>query len=300
MWFKNLMIYRLPAPWGIALAALIEQLKRGLFVPCGSQDPLTRGWVPPRGEDLVHTVNGQWLLMLAVEQRLLPANVVNREVMKRAEALAKDQGYLPGRKSLRELKDRVTEEFLPKAFTSLRKTPVWIDPVRGWLGVDASSLSKTEEALEHLRSCLDEFPLSLVQTNQAPVPAMANWLAGEAPSGFTIDRDCELKSVDEQKAAVAYKRHPLGDEAADEVKAHLVAGKLPTRLAMTWDDRISFVLTGKGEIKRLTFLDVLKESAQDGIENAEEIFDAEFALMTGEFSRFIPALVEAMGGEREV
>ncbi len=298
MWFKNLQLYRLPAPWKLDLAALLEQLARGRFVPCGSQDPLTRGWVPPRGEELVHSVNGQWLLMLAVEQRLLPSSVVNQEVQERAGKIAAEQGYPPGRKALRELKDRVTEEFLPRAFTHRRKTPLWIDPVNGWLGVDATSLTKAEEVLEHLRQCLDEFPLALVQTQMSPTAAMADWLAGgDAPSGFTVDRDCELKSVDEEKAAVAYKRHPLGDEVADEIKAHLVAGKLPTRLALTWDDRISFVLTEKGEIKRLAFLDVLKEDV-DGIENAEEIFDAELTLMTGEFARFIPALLEALGGER--
>lgn len=299
MWFKNLQLYRLPAPWKLELAALVEQLARGRFVPCGSQDPMTRGWVPPRGGELVHSVGGQWLLMLAVEQRLLPSSVVNQEVQERAEKIALEQGYPPGRKALRDLKDRVTEELLPRAFTRRRKTPVWIDPVHGWLGVDAASLQKAEEALEHLRQCLDDFPLALVQTQMSPTAAMADWLAGgDAPAGFTVDRDCELKAMDDEKAAVRYVRHPLGDEVGAEIKAHLTAGKLPTRLALTWDDRISFVLTEKGEIKRLAFLDVLQENAEQGAENAEEIFDAEFAMMTGEFARFIPALVDALGGER--
>lgn len=300
MWFKNLQLYRLPAPWKLELATLIEQLGRGVFRPCGSQDPMTRGWVPPRGGELVHSIGGQWLLMLAVEQRLLPSSVVNQEVQERAEKMAIEQGYPPGRKALRDLKDRVTEELLPRAFTRRRKTPVWIDPANGWLGVDAASLVKAEEALEHLRQCLDDFPLALVQTQMSPTAAMADWLAGgDAPAGFTVDRDCELKAMDDEKAAVRYVRHPLGDEVGAEIKAHLTAGKLPTRLALTWDDRISFVLTEKGEIKRLAFLDVLKEDAEQGIDNAEEIFDAEFALMTGEFARFIPSLLEALGGERE-
>jgi recombination associated protein RdgC len=77
----------------------------------------------------------------------------------------------------------------------------------------------------------------------------------------------------------------------------LQAGKYPTRLALTFDDRLSFILTEKGEIKRLEFLDVVKESLE-GVENVEEIFDADFALMTGEFVRFLPALIEALGGEK--
>ncbi|MDR3324047.1 MAG: recombination-associated protein RdgC [Zoogloeaceae bacterium] len=303
MWFKNLQLYRLPAPWNISRETLNAQLEGGRFHPCASQEPLSRGWVAPRAEDgeaLVHSVGGQWLLTLAVEQRLLPSSVVNQEVSERAEKLALEQGYPPGRKARRDMKERVTEEFLPRAFTRRRTTAVWIDPRNGWLGVDAPSLIKAEEALEHLRQCLDDLPLTLVQTQQSPVSVMADCLvSGDAPAGFTVDRDCELKSVDEEKAAVRYVHHPLeGDHIGEEIRAHISNGKFPTRLALTWDNRISFVLTEKGEIKRLAFLDVLKENVEQGVENAEELFEAEFALMSGEFVRFIPALLEALGGER--
>ena len=102
----------------------------------------------------------------------------------------------------------------------------------------------------------------------------------------------------EEKAAVRYVRHPLdGDEISGEIKAHLASGKMPTKLALTWDDRISFVLGEKMEIKRLAFLDLLKEQAEKDAEHADEQFDADFALMTGEFARFLPQLVEALGGE---
>ena len=124
---------------------------------------------------------------------------------------------------------------------------------------------------------------------------MADWLAsGEGPACFTIDRDCELKAVGEEKAAVRYVRHPL--EGSD-IKDHLAGGKLPTRLALSWNDRISFILTEKLEIKRLTFLDLLKEEAEKNAEVAAEQFDADFALMTGELARFLPDLMEALGGE---
>jgi recombination associated protein RdgC len=106
--------------------------------------------------------------------------------------------------------------------------------------------------------------------------------------------DCELKSVTEEKAAVRYVRHSLDGE---EIKAHLTEGKLPTKLALTFDDRVSFLLTEKGEIKRLQFLDVVKEEADGSGESAQELFDAHFALMTGELKRLIPAVVTALGGE---
>ena len=299
MWFKNLQIYRLPAPWAIDLAKLDEQLARGGFAKCASHEPMSRGWVAPRKDGaLIYANNRQWLLSLATEQRLLPSSVVNDEVRERAEVLTETQGYAPGRKQLRELKERVTEELMPRAFTRKRSTFVWIDPQNGWFIVDAGSQGKAEEVVEHLRFCLDELPLKLLHTQVSPQSAMADWLAGgEAPGGFTIDRDCELKAVGEEKSAVRYVRHPLNDEVSAEIKAHLAAGKLPTKLALTWDERISFVLTEKLEIKRLAFLDLLKEEAEKRAEHADEKFDADFALMSGELTRFLPALIEALGGE---
>ena len=296
MWFRNLQLYRLPTPWAIDLASLEEQVARGPFVRCPSNQPLSRGWASPRRDGaLVFALDRQWLLALAVEQRLLPSAVIIEEVRERAEAIEAQQGYAPGRKQLKELRERVTEELMPRAFTRRRSTFVWIDPRNGWLCVDASSPARAEEVIEHLRHCLDEFPLTLLHTQLSPQSAMADWLAGgDAPAGFTIDRDCELKASGDEKSAVRYVRHPL---EGDEIKTHLASGKVPTRLALTWDDRISFVLTEKLEIKRLAFLDLLKEQAERSAEHADEQFDADFALMTGELSRFLPQLVEALGGE---
>ena len=300
MWFRNLQLYRLPTPWAITAEALREQLERGPFNPPAGHEPQSRGWVAPRADgDLVHVANAHWLLCLNVETRLLPASVINAEVRCRADNLAEQQGFGPGRKQLKELRERITDELMPRAFTRRRSTFVWIDPKNGWFCVDASSPGKAEEVIEHLRQCLDEFPLTMLHTQVSPTSAMADWLAGgDAPAGFTIDRDCELKAVGEEKSAVRYVRHPLdGDNIEGEIKAHLASGKLPTRLALTWDDRISFILDEKLTIHRLTFLDLLKEEADQHAEHADEQFDADFALMTGELSRFLPQLVAALGGE---
>lgn len=297
MWFRNLQIYRLAGDWKTSSEAIGEQLGHRRFQGCGSQDQESRGWVSPTGDDvLVHVVGGQWLIALCVEQRLLPASVVRQEADERAEEMALRQGYRLGRKQMKDLREQVMQELLPRAFTRRRKVMVWIDPVGGWLGVDAASQTRAEEVLEVLRQSLDNLPLALVRTERSPASAMAGWLAaGEAPGGFTIDQDCELRSVTDERAAVRYVRHSL---EGDEVRAHLEAGKMPTRLGLTFDDKVSFILTDKLEIKRLDFLDVVKEQldAADA-DDARALFDAGFALMTGEIRRLLPALVESLGGE---
>jgi len=297
MWFRNLQLYRLPTPWSIGLATLEERLARHPFRRCAGHEAITRGWLAPcPAGPLVHTLAGQWLIALCVEQRLLPASVIKDETQERATALAEQQGHPLGRKQLRELRERVSEELLPRACTRRRTTHAWIDPQAGWLVIDAGSVAKAEEAVEQLRASVDDLPLALLHTRLSPAAAMAEWLAGgDAPTGFSIDRDCELKAAGEDKAAVRYVHHSLD---GDEVRAHLTGGKQPTRLALTWDDRISFVLTDKLEIKRVAFLDLVSDEAEQKSEDADEQFDADFALMTGEISRFLPRLVTALGGEK--
>ena len=134
--------------------------------------------------------------------------------------------------------------------------------------------------------------LALLDTQTSPQAAMAHWLSTqEAPAGFSIDRECELKSADEEKAVVRYARHPLDIE---EIQAHIAAGKLPTKLALSWDDRLSFLLTEGLQIKKLVFLDTASQGTTD-----EGGFDADVALATGELCQFIPELIAALGGESE-
>ncbi|MBS0367878.1 MAG: recombination-associated protein RdgC [Proteobacteria bacterium] len=296
MWFRNLQIYRLPENWGLTAEALAEKLAARPFQPCGSQDMATRGWSSPTKDDrFVLAVGGHFLVALAVEQKLLPSSVVNEVAADKAEMIEAQQGYKPGRKQMKEIKEAVLQELLPRAFTRRRKVFSWIDPVGGWLVIDASSPARAEEVLEALRDTLDELPVKMVKTQLSPVSVMTDWLAANEASGaFSIDLDCELRAVTDEKAAVRYVRHALDGK---DVQDHLAAGKLPTRLALTFDDRISFMLTEKMEIKRLAFLDIIKEEAERQADATDMQIEADFALMSGELSRLIPAVLEALGGE---
>ncbi len=122
---------------------------------------------------------------------------------------------------------------------------------------------------------------------------MTGWVAsGEAPAGFTLDQDLELRST--EKATVRYVNHTLDGE---EIRQHIATGKIVTRLAMTWNDRISFVLNDLLQIKRLAFLDILKEQADGQGENEDERFDIDFTLMSGEVAQLLGDLLAALGGE---
>ncbi|VWB41677.1 recombination-associated protein RdgC [Burkholderia arboris] len=267
------------------------------FQPGNSVDMQSAGWASPRDDGaLVYSINRQMLLVFRAEKKLLPASVVNQVTKARAVEIEEQQGFKVGRKQLRELKEQVVDELLPRAFSIRRDTRVWIDTVNGWLVIDAASQALADDVRSLLVKSIDQLPLAGVHVARSPVAAMTDWLlSGEAPGGFTVDQDAELRSSGEGGATVRYVGHAL---EANDMRRHIETGKQCMRLAMTWDDRISFVLTPSLTIKRVTPLDVIKEATDPTAQNDDERFDSDITLMTGELGRMLTDLVEILGGDR--
>lgn len=297
MWFKNLIVYRLPADWAYSAAQLEETLGSRPLKPCGPFDMMSRGWVAPSSTGrLLHTVNQQHLIALGVEQKLLPASLIRQEVQQRAAVLAEEQGFAVARRQMRDLRIRVTEELRSRALCRRNVIRAWIDPVNRWFVVDAAASGRAESLTETLRETLGgSLAVTFLETSHSPQHSMNAWLThGDAPSRFSIDQELELQSVDGSKATVKYTRHELDPQ---EVQRHLKAGKQPLRLGLTWSDRIALVLTSKLEVKRLQFLEMTKDSADGGQLDAQEQFDIDFTVMSGELARLLNDLAGALGGE---
>ena len=294
--FKNLLVYRLAPEWSADLLALEAGLDKLRFVPCGATQPLSLGWVPPRGNPhglLVESIGGHWLLKLTTERKVLPGAVVKRRTDELAARIEQETGRKPGKKQTKELKEQVVQELLPMAFTKQSSTWVWLDPEARFMMVDAASPGKADEVITALVKVADGLAVLPLHTAMSAGAAMTDWLAtGEPPSLFTVDRDCELKSADEMKSVVRYARHPLDIE---EVRQHIADGKLPTKLALTWEARVSLLLTDTMQLKKLQFLDIVFEGHKPG---KEEAFDADVSIATTELSRLIPDLIAALGGEQ--
>ena len=296
---KNLMVYRLMTPWAMSQAKLEDALQSAHFVDCGASQEKSVGWVEPRGEAhgaCVEVVAGQWILKWMMEVKSVPGSVVKRKVQEQVARIEEDTGRKPGKKEIRSLSDDVRQSLLPMAFTKQSSVTVWIDLQAQRLVVDAASAAKADEVLTSLIKAVDGLALALVDTQTAPATAMAHWLGTqEAPQGFSVDRECELRAADESKAVVRYTRHALDTE---EVSQHIANGKVPTRLALTWNDRVSFVLTDALQLKKVAFLDVVAdESPASAADREQDHFDADVAIATGELRRLLPALLNALGGE---
>jgi recombination associated protein RdgC len=293
------MLYRIAAGWPVEAATLEDALEKARFTECGASQEKSVGWVEPRGVEhaaLVEVVAGQWILKLMMEVKVIPASVVKRKVQEQLDHIEATTGRKPGKKERRDISDDARQALLPLAFTKQSSVQVWVDPAAGFLLTDAGSQGKADEVMTWLVKAIDGLVVQLVNTQTSPAAAMSLWLSTqEGPPDFSVDRECELKAADESRAVVRYTRHALD---TDEVSQHIAMGKIPTRLALTWSDRVSFVLTDTLQLKKLAFLETVFEGAASSPRDGEDDhFDADVAIATGELSKLIPDLLEALGGE---
>ena len=296
-WFKNLTVFRFTEPCTLDPDSLAVALSRSRFRVCGSQDLVTRGWVPPLGgEDgaLVHAAGGFWLVCLQTEEKVLPAEVIGDALEARVSEIEDREARKVRRKEKETLRDEVLLALLPRAFTRRKRLYAYLDPRGGWLVVNGTPGSAVDEFTSLLRKAAGSLPIAPLRTVQHPDVTLTAWLAGAPPDGWMIGDSATLREDDRGAKWTA----SAADLCSDDTRAHLAAGQQVTRLAVEWQERLSCVLGDDHAVRRLRFLDVVQESLADTkAETLAEELDARFALMTLELAAFLPALVAAFGGE---
>lgn len=299
MWFKNLHVYRLTEEFAFKAAELNERLAGHQARDCGALETYSYGWDSPLGrkaELLVHEAAGCIMLCARRVDKVLPNGVVNDMVQERVEELEEAEGRQVRRRERQEIKEQVILELLPRAFVQSSRTFAYLDPKGGWLVVDASSAKKSDELVEKLRESLGSLPLRPLNTTKAPALVMTSWLdgSGESMGSFALLDECEMRDTSDEGAVVRCRHQDL---TGDEIRTHLEAGKQAVKLALSWEGRIDFLLSEDLVIKRLKFGELIQEEAAE-VENDDEKarFDADFALMSLELGKFLPALVEVFGG----
>ena len=299
--FKNVMVYRIGEGFAPTLAQVQAALEPAQFVECGASQDKSIGWIPPRGEaygPLIESVGGQWIVKLMIESKAVPGNVVRRKADERIAEIEAATGRKPGKKEKREIMDDALMSLLPQAFARQSTVVVWMDLENRRLVLNSGSQGKADEVISALMNVLGGLSVSLIQTVTSPQAAMTQWLLApsedEWPADLTVERETVLKSG-EDAASVRFTRHHL---ANDDVRKHVMEGKLPTQLALSWDGRVAFVLTDTLQLKKVQFLDgVMDES---GTDKNEDRFDGDVALSTGLLGPLLDSLIEALGGEMEL
>lgn len=298
--FKNAIIYRLTNP--MALMAQLPTLEDSLcafqFNPCGSQDMTRTGWIPATEQHhtLVHQANGQYLLTIRKQEKIIPGPVIKQHLNARIAKLEAEQARKLKKTEKDTLKDEVLHSLLPRAFVKNSRTQLWIDITNGLIVVDAPSAKRAEDALALLRKSLGSLPVVPLTTENPVELTTTEWVrSGNAPAGFTMGDSAELKAILTDGGVARVKKQDL---VSDEIATHIEAGKVVTKLALDWQQRVTFTLTDSAVLNRLKFCDELI-GQNDDIDHEDVLarFDADFTLMTGELQALINQLVVALGGE---
>ncbi|KGQ36969.1 recombination-associated protein RdgC [Gallibacterium genomosp. 1] len=294
-WFKNAMIYRLTK--AMDFSNLSSQLEACEFTPCGSSEASKFGWIAPlsTSEQLCFEANGQILLVAQREEKILPNQVVTKELERRVNELEKKEERKLRKLERLSIKDDVVATLLPQAFTRSTQTALWIDTQNRLIYVDAGSAKRAEDALALLRKSLGSLPVIPLAFANEPSLVMTGWISN-APDWLSVLEEAELVGFTEGGVA-KFKQQDLG---SDEIIELLKVGKVVTKIALDWEDNLSFVLCEDGTLKRLKFADEIKEKNDDiAKEDIAQRFDADFLLMTTTLSELTKRLLNEFGGEKE-
>ena len=294
MFFRNLTLFRFPTT--LDFSQLDELLPEMQLKPVGTLELSSRGFVSPFGRnepELSHRIGEAIWLTVGGEDKILPSSVVNDLLGKKLAEIEEKEGRKPGGRTRKRIKEDLVHELLPRAFVKPSRTDALLDLQHGFVAVDSSSRKSAEDVVSQIRGALGSFPALPLNAEVAPRNILTGWIAGEPlPEGLTLGEECELKDAMEGGAVVKCQNQDL---QGDEIAKHLEAGKQVTRLALTLDDHLSFVLGEDLVIRKLKFL----EGAVDQLENTEREdlraeLDARFALMSGEVKRLFTVLETAL------
>lgn len=300
MFFRNLTLFRFPEGIDRRFQKLDEQLAEHELRPCGPLELQTRGWVSPygRGEAMLAVEQGACaLLALGGEDKILPTAVINQHIAEKVEELEKQRGRPVGVRERRKLKDDALTELLPRALARPSRLAGYVDVANGWVVVDTSSRKGAEGFVSALRNALGSFPATSLEPEESPRALMTEWMIeGKLPNGFALGDECELKDPADNGAIVRCRRQDL---AADEMREHLSSGKQVTQLALTFEERMRFVLDETLTVRKFKLLDIAVEQLDQGDrDSAKAELDARFVLMSGEVARLLAAIETTFGVHR--
>lgn len=286
---KNLTIFRSEKGW----KPNFELLNNNLSLP----GKLGYAWKILRDNNPFITVGSNHLITCEKQEKLLPNQVIEKELKARIDQIEKDQGYKVGKKQKRDLKEQIIEALYVKAFTVSKFVNVWINAEHDLLCIETTSTNVSDDVIAHLIRDL-EWRGHLLVTDDQPQEFMRKLImsdekygVGDDGSYFDLGKSCILQSHDGKK--ITYKNMFLTDSLVTD---GIATGKLPTKMDVVFvggEQKCVFTIDDRLVISKITLQDITAEDGEHETEN--DRFDAEFTISAGQFIALINELIAVLG-----
>ncbi|TCS41434.1 recombination-associated protein RdgC [Reinekea marinisedimentorum] len=264
MWFKNIQVYTFNEQFPHSAEFMEEKLSANTFSPLSSLQESTFGWIPCFKDSnlLVESVSGKLFISAQIQEKILPASVVNDYLNEKLDQIEQDEGRRPVKKEREQIKEGIRAELLPKAFHKTKQISAWIDPRNGWMVVNSASEKTADEFTSALREALGSLGIIPLGASAAGANILTSWyLEPETrPANTELEADLELTLLQDPTVKARYKNLDLN---APEIKLSLEAGMRICQMAMNLEDQCQFVINEKFQVKRIKYQDTLIEQAHD-------------------------------------
>jgi recombination associated protein RdgC len=289
MWFKNLKLYRFTQPFTLDTDKLQLMMETMPFKHCGAQEIASMGFVPPiklgdkHESQLFHSAGNAYWFTLKREDKMLPASVINAELAEKVSQIEQETGAPVAKKAQKDLKEEIILRLLPRAFNKHAFINGYISLDQQIVVVDASADGSAEVFLAALRKCLGSLPVvPFAKSQQQEI--LTSWVLKDAPAGIEILDEAEFKSPADNGAIIRCKQQDLD---AEEILAHIQAGKWVQKIAVAYQERLTCIIAEDLSIKRLKFTDLVTQQNEDiSKDEMAARLDADFMLFVNEIDAF--------------
>lgn len=299
MWFKQAQLFHLKELLNFSNEHLEERLQELIFKTCLPSMPQSSGWIPPLEEHgkLLRSINSYTMLCLQIEEKILPNSVINQELAEAIKQIETSENRKLRTRDKFALKDEVVMAMLPRAFSKLHKIYAYLDSKNHSLILGTANSKKTEQFLSIFKKSLgvEVEPIKI----KNPAPKMTQWLKQQNyPTSFAIEKSCVLQDTKQEARVIRCKQQNL---FAPAIQSLLADGCAAIQLALTWQDRVKFVLTQDGSLSSLQFQEEITDHVKEiAPETITQEFDADFIMMSETLVTLFNDLIEAFGEEGNI
>lgn len=295
MWFKNLVVFPVKAEALPTSSELETLLAKAAYSACTDQQQVSMGFCPalPNGEAFTYTQGDNTLISIKRQERLLPSSVIAEVLAEKVEEIELKENRKVGRNERQTLKDEVTFELLPKAFTRTQQFWLYVDRKHERVIVGVSSASRADELLSLLRETLGSLPAVPLASKLNLSQLLSDTFTGEHGELLAAGDEFELRQPGDTETITRHKNHEL---SFDDCKQLLAEDWQVSKLLCNWRDRIQFTIDKDGLIKRIKFSESLFDS-DDYHEDENAQAAADFVLQAEQINYLLNDLRDMAGGE---